>query len=80
MNLGARYNFANGKGTVNLTYNDIFRTQRFAFNAFRTIIQEGEFRRDTQSIYLGISYRFGIKSKKARRKKRDSNEKADKFL
>ena len=60
--------------------NDVFKTQGFAFNAFRTIIQEGEFKRDSQSIYLGLSYRFGIKSKKAKRKKRDSNEKKDKFL
>ncbi len=80
MNFGARYSFAKGKGSINLNFNDIFKTQRFAFRAFRTIIQEGEFRRDTQSIYLGLSYRFGIKSKKAKRKKRDKNEKADKFL
>ncbi len=80
MNAGARYSFAKGKGSVNLNFNDIFKTQRFAFNAFRTIIQEGEFKRDTQSVFLGLSYRFGIKNKKAKRKKRDANEKADKFL
>lgn len=80
VNTGARYSFAKGKGSINLNFNDIFKTQRFAFNAFRTIIQEGEFRRDTQSVFLGISYRFGIKNKKASRKKRDANEKADKFL
>ncbi len=80
MNAGARYSFAKGKGSINLNFNDIFKTQRFAFNAFRTIIQEGEFKRDSQSVYLGLSYRFGIKSKKTKRKKRDTNEKADKFL
>ncbi|WP_299436571.1 outer membrane beta-barrel family protein [uncultured Aquimarina sp.] len=80
MNAGARYNFAKGKGTINLNFNDIFKTQRFAFNAFRTIIQEGEFRQDSQSVYLGLSYRFGIKNKNIKRKKRDANEKKDKFL
>ncbi|WP_109300982.1 outer membrane beta-barrel family protein [Aquimarina sp. AU474] len=80
MNIGARYSFAKGKGSINLNFNDIFKTQRFAFNAFRTIIQEGEYKRDSQSVFLGLSYRFGIKNKKAKRKKRDANEKADKFL
>ncbi len=79
-NIGARYSFARGKGSINLNFNDIFRTQRFAFNAFRTVVQEGEFRRDTQAVFIGLSYRFGIKNKKAGRKKRDSNTKADKFL
>ncbi|TCI84835.1 outer membrane beta-barrel family protein [Tenacibaculum sp. M341] len=79
-NIGARYSFAKGKGSINLNFNDIFRTQRFAFNAFRTVVQEGEFKRDTQAVFIGLSYRFGIKNKKAGRKKRDSNTKADKFL
>lgn len=81
VNAGARYNFAAGKGTLSINFNDIFQTQRFAFEAYRTIIQVGEFRRDSRSVYLGLSYRFGGgKSKSLKRKKRDKNEKADKFL
>ncbi|WP_109437337.1 TonB-dependent receptor domain-containing protein [Aquimarina sp. AU119] len=81
MNAGARYNFAKGKGTLSLNFNDIFRTQRFAFETYRTIIQEGEFRRDTRSVYAGITYRFGSgKNKSLKRKKRDKNVKADKLL
>lgn len=81
MNIGARYNFAQGKGTLSLNFNDIFRTQRFAFETFRTIIQEGLFKRDSRSVYLGLAYRYGSgKNKSIKRKKRDKNEKADKIL
>lgn len=81
MNAGARYNFAKGKGTFSVNFNDIFRTQRFAFETYRTIFQRGEFRRDTQTVFFGFSYRFGSgKNKALKRKKRDKNTKADKFL
>ncbi len=81
MNAGARYNFAKGKGTLSLNFNDIFRTQRFAFETFRTIIQEGQFKTDSRAVYVGLAYRFGNgKNKSAKRKKRDKNEKADKIL
>lgn len=80
MNAGARYNFAKRRGTLSLNFNDIFKTQRFAFEAYRTIIQQGEFRRDSRSIYLGFSYRFGGESKNLKRKKRDDNLKKDKLL
>lgn len=81
MNVGARYNFAKNKGTLSFNFNDIFRTQRFAFETFRTIIQEGQFKRDSRSVYLGLAYRFGSgKNKSIKRKKRDKNEKADKLL
>lgn len=81
VNAGARYNFAKNKGTFSINFNDIFKTQKFAFEAYRTIIQEGEFIRDTQSVYFGLSYRFGGgKNKSIKRKNRDKNEKADRFL
>ncbi|QTE23562.1 TonB-dependent receptor domain-containing protein [Polaribacter cellanae] len=80
VNAGARYNFAKGKGTLSINFNDIFKTQRFAFEAYRTIIQTGEFRRDSRSVFVGLSYLFGGNNKNVKRKKRDRNEKADKFL
>jgi len=81
MNTGARYNFAEGKGTLSVNFNDVFRTQRFAFETFRTIIQEGQFKTDSRTVYLGLAYRFGSgKNKSVKRKKRDKNEKADKLL
>ncbi|UII77685.1 TonB-dependent receptor [Flagellimonas sp. HMM57] len=81
MNLGARYGFAQGKGTFSLNFTDIFRSQRFAFKTFRTVFQEGEFLRDSRALYAGLAYRFGSgKNKSVKRKKRDKNEKADKLL
>ena len=81
MNLGARYSFAKGKGTLSLNFTDIFRSQRFAFRTFRTVFQEGEFLRDSRTLYAGLAYRFGSgKNKSVKRKRRDTNEKADKLL
>ena len=81
INAGARYNFAQGKGILSLNFNDIFRTQRFAFESYRTIFQRGDLRRDSRTVYFGISYRFGGgKNKALKRKKRDNNEKRGGFL
>ncbi|WP_158250469.1 TonB-dependent receptor domain-containing protein [Aquimarina sp. I32.4] len=80
MNAGVRYNFAKGKGSLSINVNDVFGTQRFAFETYRTVFQEGEFLRDTQQLFIGASYRFGGKVRSISRKKRDKNIKADKFL
>ncbi len=80
INAGLRYSFANGNGSINLNANDIFGTRRFAFRTFRTVFQEGEFLRDTQQIFLGLSYRMGGKLASRSRKKRNNNIKADRFL
>ncbi len=76
LNLGARYSFAKGKGTASVSFNDIFRTQQFSFEASRPIQQTGTFYRDTQTMVLGLSYRFGgLSNKSLKRKKREKNEK-----
>ncbi len=81
VNTGVRYRFAKGKGNVSINFNDVFNSRRFAFEAYRTIKQVGEFRRDTQTIQLGLSYKFGSsKNNNLKRKKRDNYEKRDKFL
>lgn len=80
LNMGLRYNFANGKGSISLNANDVFGTQRFAFETYRTVFQEGEFLRDTQQIFFGLSYRLGGKLSSLSRKKRKNNIKADRIL
>ncbi|MGB5227413.1 MAG: TonB-dependent receptor [Eudoraea sp.] len=76
VNLGARYNFAQGKGTFSVNFNDVFNTMRFAFNGDQPFDQVGEFNWESQTIFAGISYRFGSgKNKAAKRKRRDSNTK-----
>ncbi|MEM9078480.1 MAG: TonB-dependent receptor [Bacteroidota bacterium] len=80
LNAGLRYSFANGNGSITVNANDVFGTRRFAFRTFRTVFQEGEFLRDTQQIFFGLTYRMGGKLSSRSRKKRNSNIKADRFL
>ncbi|MEM8848208.1 MAG: outer membrane beta-barrel family protein, partial [Bacteroidota bacterium] len=80
LNAGLRYSFANGNGSLSFNANDIFGTRRFAFETFRTVFQEGEFLRDTQQLFFGLSYRMGGTLSSRARKKRNTNIKADRFL
>ncbi len=76
VNFGARYNFAKGKGTFSANFNDVFNTMRFQFDGQRPYIQNGEFNWESQTLYLGVSYRFGSgKNRAKQRKRRDSNTK-----
>ena len=76
VNLGARYSFAEGKGTFSLNFNDVFNTMRFAFEGDRPFLQTGQFNWESQNVYAGVSYRFGSgKNRALRRKNRDDNTK-----
>ncbi|MBQ4822828.1 outer membrane beta-barrel family protein [Aquimarina sp. MMG016] len=77
VNTGARYNFLQGKGTASINFNDIFNTMRFRFSGDTPFPQNGRFQGETQTVYLGLSYRFGSgKNRKVSRKRRDNNEKS----
>ncbi|GLB53209.1 TonB-dependent receptor [Neptunitalea chrysea] len=76
VNTGARYSFADGKGTLSVNVNDVFNTMRFAFDASRPYKQKGEFTWESNTLYLGLSYTFGSgKNHAMRRKNRDNNTK-----
>lgn len=76
VNLGARYNFAQGKGTLSVNYNDMFNTMRFGFDGDRPYAQEGAFNWESNNVYIGMSYRFGSgKNRAKQRKRRDDNTK-----
>ena len=76
VNLGARYSFAQGKGTFSVNFNDVFNTMRFGFDGDRPFLQTGKFNWESQNLYAGISYQFGSgKNRAARRKQRDDNTK-----
>jgi outer membrane receptor protein involved in Fe transport len=76
INTGARYSFADGKGTFSLNFNDVFNTMRFAFSSETPYTQQGKFTWESQSVYVGLSYQFGSgKNRAAQRKIRDSNTK-----
>nr|WP_299000988.1 outer membrane beta-barrel family protein [uncultured Allomuricauda sp.] len=76
VNFGARYSFAKGKGTLSANFNDVFNTMRFEFEGQRPYIQNGQFNWESQTLYVGLSYRFGSgKNRAKQRKRRDSNTK-----
>lgn len=76
INLGARYSFAEGKGTLSLNFNDVFNTMRFAFDGDQPFLQTGQFNWESQNVFAGISYRFGSgKNRAVKRKRRDNNTK-----
>ncbi|XLS28208.1 TonB-dependent receptor domain-containing protein [Flavobacteriaceae bacterium M23B6Z8] len=76
VNVGARYSFADRKGTLSFNLNDIFNTMQFAFDGQRPFRQIGDFNWESNTIYVGLSYRFGSgKNRALRRKNRDNNTK-----
>ena len=77
VNLGARYNLWDGKGTFSINYNDVFNTMKFAFEGSSPYPQHGEFNWESNTVYVGLSYRFGGGKYRAKsRKRRDDNEKS----
>lgn len=77
VNIGARYSFAQGNGTLSVNYNDIFNTMEFGFDGTRPFRQEGGFRWESNTVNVSISYRFGGGKYRAKsRKQRDNDEKS----
>ncbi len=76
VNVGMRYSLWDGQGTFSLNYNDIFDSMRFQFNGERPYTQIGEFNWESNTIFAGLSYRFGGGKYRAKsRKRRDNDEK-----
>ncbi len=76
VNAGARYSFLDDKATLSLNFTDIFNTQKLNFTADEPYKQEGTLNPESQTVFVGLSYRFGGgKNKALRRKNRDDNEK-----
>lgn len=76
VNIGARYNLWDGRGTFSINYNDIFNTMQFAFDGELPYRQTGAFNWESNTINVNLSYRFGGGKYRAKaRKNRDDNEK-----
>ena len=77
VNLGARYSLWEGQGTFSVNYSDIFNTMKFSFEGTLPYTQIGEFNWESNTIYVGLSYRFGGGKYRAKsRKQRDNDEKS----
>ena len=76
VNLGANYSVFEGKGNIIFRVNDIFNTMQFQFASDNPFTQNGRFKWESRTAYLGFNYRFGGGKNKAKsRRRRDSNEK-----
>lgn len=74
VNIGSRVSFDKGKGSFSLNYNDIFNTMKFAFDGTSPYVQEGEFNWESNTIYLGLTYRFGNSKYSAKSRKNRAND------
>ena len=75
MDFGANYSVLAGKGTLSARMNDVFKTQFFGFNGNIPFRQDGEFRFESRTFYVGFNYNFGSgKNKELQRKQREKNE------
>ena len=77
VNVGARVSLWEGRGTFSLNYNDIFDTMKFAFEGELPYVQTGAFNWESNTVNVGLSYRFGGGKYRAKsRKRRDNDEKS----
>ncbi|MGB0891479.1 MAG: TonB-dependent receptor domain-containing protein [Flavobacteriaceae bacterium] len=76
VNLGANYSILKGKGNLSFRVNDIFNTMQFKFDSERPFVQNGRFKWESRTAYIGFNYRFGGgKNRAKQRRRRDNNEK-----
>ncbi|WP_075342873.1 TonB-dependent receptor domain-containing protein [Tenacibaculum agarivorans] len=76
VNIGANYSVFKGKGNLTFRVNDIFNTMQFKFDSDNPFVQNGRFKWESRTAYLGFNYRFGGGKNKAKsRRRRDNNEK-----
>lgn len=73
---GARYSLWQNKASLSVRVNDIFETMRFGFDGNNPFPQQGEFRWESQSVFVNFNYRFGAgKNRALQRKQREDNTK-----
>ncbi|NMH86396.1 outer membrane beta-barrel family protein [Flavivirga algicola] len=77
INLGGRVSFAQGKGSFNLNFNDVFNTMHFSGSGTKPYQQDVFFNWESHTVSAGLSYRFGGGKYRAKsRKQRDNDEKS----
>ena len=73
--LGVRLNILDGKGTLGVRYNDVFKTMKSRFHSSDPATLDGTFRWESQTVNVNFSYRFGSgKNKALDRKQREQND------
>jgi outer membrane receptor protein involved in Fe transport len=74
MDIGSRYTLLDNKMNISLRFNDVFNTMKYAFDTQYPYPQSGQFTWESQTVYLGLTYKFGGgKIKNLQRKQREDN-------
>lgn len=74
MDMGSRYTLLDNKMNISVRFNDVFNTMKFAFDTNYPYPQSGQFKWESQTVYLGLTYNFGgAKIKNLQRKQREDN-------
>lgn len=72
--IGLRYSFAQGKGSVSARLSDIFDTFYAKSYMDRPVVQENEFHWESRTFYIGLNYSFGGKVKTRADKQRNQGD------
>ena len=72
--IGLRYSFSNGKGTLSTRLSDIFNTFYARSITEMPVHQESTFRWESRTFYVGLTYNFGGKVKTRADKQRNESE------
>jgi outer membrane receptor protein involved in Fe transport len=78
VNLGMRYSFLKeNRATFSMNFNNVFNTQEVSIVSERPFRQTANFQPEFNTIFVGLSYRFGGGKYRAKsRKQRDNDEKS----
>ncbi len=77
VDIAARYSFLNGNLNSSLRFNDVFNTSDYSYIIDGNLQQTGQINLDSQSIYFSLSYKFGGKPIKNRRRKNHDKQEID---
>ena len=73
---GARYTLLDNKMTLSVRFSDMFKNMRYGFDSRNPFPQDGQFKWESRTVYVGINYLFGGgKNRAMQRKQRDDNTK-----
>ncbi|HEX9979430.1 MAG TPA: TonB-dependent receptor [Flavobacterium sp.] len=74
MDIGGRYTFFKDKATLSVRFNDVFNTMQSAFSGLYPNPNEGFFRWESRSVYVGLNFMFGAgKNRELQRRQRENN-------
>jgi outer membrane receptor protein involved in Fe transport len=78
MDIGSRYTLLDNKMNISVRFNDVFNTMKYAFDSVYPYPVTGQFKWESQTVYVGLTYNFGGgKIKNLQRKQRDDNTNKD---